>query len=158
MRWNRETLRRTSVICVVGLAAVAVFGGCSSVEPTDRWESYTGSVSGTLRSSEEEPVAGIEVWLWTELAPDGREVAYDTVTNEQGYFEFPTVQMATIHSFQQEYDICANRTPDCRTATDDRYGTFKRTITVERGNEYVQDMVIEWYEPIPDDPEIYIDG
>jgi hypothetical protein len=145
------------MLCVVGLLAVTVFGGCSSVEPSDRWDGHTGSVSGTLRSSEDAPVAGIEVWLWAELAPDGREVAYDTLTDEQGYFEFPAVQMATTHSFQQDYDICANRTPDSRTATDDRYSTFRTTITVERGSECVQDIVIEWQEPIPDDPEVYID-
>jgi hypothetical protein len=143
---------------VVGLVAAAVFGGCSSVEPTDRWEGYTGSVSGTLRSSENDPVEGIEVWLWAELEPEGREVAYDSITDEQGYFEFPAVQMATIHSFQQSYDICANRTPERRTATDGRYGTFKTTITVARGTTCVQDMVIQWIEPIPDDPEVYIDG
>jgi hypothetical protein len=157
MRWNREIVQRVFVLGLIGLLAAVVAGGCSSVDPTDRWSSTTGSVTGTVRSSEGDAVEGVEVWLWTELSPDGQDVSYDTITDQWGSYEFPEVEMATQHSFQQTYWICANRTPERASSTNVHYGTVITTLTVERDSECVADMSIEAIDDNPDDPESYIE-
>ncbi|MBN2565094.1 MAG: hypothetical protein JXB46_05235 [Candidatus Eisenbacteria bacterium] len=157
MGWNREVLERVSVLCLIGLVAATMACGCSSVDPSERWSEATGSVSGTVRSSESHPVDGIEVWLWTELPFDGGEIRYDTRTDQWGHYEFPAVEMANQHSFEQRYDVCGNRTPDRASSSNSDFGTFWSTVTVERDGECVVDMVLDAIDSDPDDPESYID-
>jgi hypothetical protein len=157
MFFNRKAVQSLFVLCLIGLVAATIGCGCSSVEPTDRWTDTTGAVRGTVRSSESQPLSDVEVWLWTELPFDGGDIRYETCTDEGGYYEFPEVDMATSHSFEQEYEICANRTPERASSSDTDYGTFLSTVTVERDGECAVSIVLEAFDIDPDDPESYID-
>ena len=86
MRSKRAILHR-AVMVVAVVAAVLAVAGCSSVEPENVWDSETGRVNGTIRSDTGAALPDIEIWLWGELAPDGHEACYQTVTGTDGTYE-----------------------------------------------------------------------
>jgi len=144
---------------VVAIAAVVVaFAGCSSVEPTDAWTSEAGRVSGTVRSDTGTLLADIEVWVWAELAPDGREVCYQTETVPGGTYEIDGIEMATEQSVTTAYWIAANRDPDATTPIRSHYGAVSTSIYVSSGETYVWDAVIDFIHDDPDGPETYVEG
>ena len=155
MRSKRVILHR--VVCgVVVLAAVTAFTGCSSVEPADPWSELTGSVSGTVRSENENPLPEIEVWLWTELEgeDEGAEVWYQTETDQNGAFEFDAVEMANEQSSETTYWIGANRTPARSNSINTDYTSCRTTVSVPRDGTCTSHMVLA---EDPGDPEDYME-
>ena len=156
MRSKRVILRRAALAVVV-LAMAVVYSGCSSVEPTDMWTEETGRVAGTVRSDTGTLLRDIEVWMWAELGVEGREVCYQTETDQYGAYELDGVEMATQHSFDETYWIGANRTDDRSTPIDPGYWTCRSTVVVPKGDTCVSHLVIERVEDGPEDPEAYIE-
>ncbi len=157
MRSKRAILQRAALVVAV-LAMAVAFGGCSSVEPTDSWAGETGRVTGTVRSDNNTLLQDIEVWLWAELGVDGREVCYQTETDQYGEYEFDGVEMAAVHSYQETYWIGANRTDDRSSPIDSDYWTCRASVTVPKGGTCVSHLVIDRVDDGPEDPEAYIDS
>ncbi|MFH1690621.1 MAG: hypothetical protein ABIE42_10370 [Candidatus Eisenbacteria bacterium] len=155
MRSKCVILQRAALMVAV-LAMAVAYGGCSSVEPTDAWAEETGRVAGTVRSDAGALLPEIEVWLWTELGVEGREVCYQTETDQDGAYELSGVAMATQHSYQQTYWIGANRTDQRSTPIDSDYWTWYDTVVVPRGATCLSHLVIERVDDGPEDPEAYI--
>ena len=153
MRSKRVILHR--VVCAVAvLAAVAAVSGCSSVEPTDPWSELTGRVTGTVRSDSEELLPGIEVCLWLEPGQEGLELWYQTVTDENGAFEFDDVEMLTEESSETTYWIAANRTAVRSDPIDPDYTACRGSVVVPRDGTCTSHMVLE---ADPGDPEAYME-
>ena len=157
MRSERAILHRVAALGLTALVAVAGLVGCSSVEPTDSWASDTGTLTGMVRSDSGSTLSEIEVWLWTELGAEGREVCYQTETDVTGRYEFQDVEMAGPHSFEETYWLCANRTPDRSSSIDADFSTCRHRVTVPRAATRTDDIVLQ-YIGAPDDPDSYIDG
>ena len=155
MRSKRAILHR-AVMVVAVVAAVAV-AGCSSVEPEAVWDSETGRVSGTIRSDAGTVLPDIEIWLWAELAPDGHEVCYQTVTAAGGDYEIDGVEMATELSTSTEYWIAANISPDGTGPIRSSYGAQAMGISVPSDVPYVWDAILEYIDDEPGDPQTYIE-
>jgi hypothetical protein len=149
--WKNGIARRAFVLGILGVAAVLLISGCSSVEPGDGWTEQTGTVSGTIRSDEGTPLADIEVWLWAELDTDGTEVQYNATSDASGYYTFTDVEIGTGTAMTQDYHMCANRTPERTVSRDTRYGTWQTSVTVTRDAECTRDIVLETQDQSPSD-------
>ncbi|HYW68479.1 MAG TPA: hypothetical protein VE960_02655 [bacterium] len=156
MRSKRAILHRAVTVVAVVAAVVAV-AGCSSVEPEDAWDSETGRVNGTIRSDTGGVLPDIEIWLWAELAPDGHEVCYQTVTGTDGTYEINGVEMATQQSTSTDYWIAANIAPDATAPIRSNYGAQAMGISVPSDVPYVWDAVLEYIDDEPIGPETYIE-
>jgi len=153
MRSKRVILHRVACAVVV-VAAVAAFSGCSSVDPTDPWSEQTGRVTGTVRSESEVLLAEIEVCLWVEAGEEGLELWYETVTDQDGAFEFDGVEMVTEQSSETTYWIAANRTAVRSDPIDPDYSACRNSITVPRDGTCTWHMVVD---DNAGDPEAYME-
>jgi hypothetical protein len=98
------------------------------------------------------------VCLWAELGVEGREVCYQTETDEYGAYEFDGVEMATQHSYEATYWIGVNRTPESSTSINADYASCRSTVTVLRSGTRTWHAVIEYLDNGPVDPEAYIEN
>jgi hypothetical protein len=157
MRDRRVILRSVALVAAAAALTVLVVG-CSSVEPTDTWSTQTSKVTGTVRSDSGNPLSEIEVWLWAELSTEGREVWYETVTDQYGAWEIDGVEMATPHSYEASYWVGANRTAERSSPINSNYDSWTGTLTVPRGETVESHLVITWIDDGPDEPENYVDN
>ena len=140
------------------MVVAGVFAGCSSVEPTEAWTQQDGKVTGTVRSDTGTLLPEIEVWLWAEVGAEGREVWYQTETDENGAYELDGVEMATQHSFVTSYWLGVNRDAERTNSIAAAYGTWLGSVSVPKGDTCVWNAVIEYIDDGPDDPETYVEG
>ena len=155
--WSKRAILHRAVMVVAVVAAVVAVAGCSSVEPEAVWDSETGRVNGTIRSDTGTVLPDIEIWLWAELAPDGHEACYQTVTGSDGTYEINGVEMATEQSTSTDYWIAANIGPDATAPIRSTYGAQAMGISVPSDAPYVWDAVLEYIDDEPIGPETYIE-
>ena len=150
---KRAVVRRVTAVSVVVLLGVVGLLGCSSVEPNDVWADTTGTLTGRVQSDEGDAVGGIDVWLTDESG----EYSYTTETDTSGDYSFDAVPMTANHSFTSEYELCVNRDPEDNQRVNQSYGTYRGSVTIERGEVSTYDVVIAYIEDDPGDPHTYID-
>jgi hypothetical protein len=156
MRSTRSLLHRIAIAGVIAAVAGMALGGCGQFGPSETWIGDTGTLGGAVRSAGDQGLAGIDIYLWTELGKDARQVEYWSETDSWGQYRIDGIEMASPHSFAEVYDIYVNRTPGDPTAINSDYTTYWSSVTILDSEPSWADIVIE-YVGGPEDPEHYIE-